>query len=79
MNTESQEDTFPSVWIHERTQHDKIPDTLGEKCHLQPQHHKDIYDKLIHDKIVHGNLRENCPSHPRHTGTDDGTPRIHAT
>ena len=54
-------------WVeprHERTQYDKILDTLGEKCHLQPQHHKDIYDKLIHDKIFHGNLWENCPSHP---------------
>ena len=62
-------------WIepwYRRTQYKNIQDTLGEKCHQQPQHHKDIYDKLIHDKIVHGNLGENSPSRPRHTGTDDG-------
>ena len=62
-------------WVeprYKRTQYDNIRDTLGEKCHQQPQHHKDIYVRLIHDKIIHGNLGENSPSHPRHTGTDDG-------
>ena len=64
---------------YKRTQYKRIQDTFGEKCHREPQHHEGIgryhkqtYDKLIHDKIIHGNLGENSPSHPRHTGTDDG-------
>ena len=36
-------------WIepwYRRTQYKNIQDTLGEKCHQQPQHHEDIYDKM---------------------------------
>ena len=32
-------------WVepwYKRTQYDNIRDTLGEKCHQQPQHHKDL-------------------------------------
>ena len=36
-------------WIepwYRRTKYKNIQNTLGEKCHQQPQHHEDIYDKM---------------------------------